>query len=67
MFYLKDEFEVDGCIDIDPRREEIAVITQEDLKFHPIHGLYTIKDSEMYITVALETTDNQVDFNRLVI
>lgn len=67
MFYLRNEFEKEGTIEIDPRKEEIVTITKQELKNHQIHGLFTLKNSDQYIQVALETSDNQIDFNQLTV
>lgn len=48
-----------------PEDSEIAVIRPDDMK---IHGLFINKfgyGKQNYILVALETEDNQIDFNSL--
>jgi hypothetical protein len=63
VFYLLDDFEKGGSIEIDPRRGPIARITQ----FHGqiIHGFFSKSQEDKFIYVAFETVDNQIDFNRL--
>lgn len=52
---------------LSPEESEIATIKPDDMK---IHGLFVNKfgaGSQRYTIVALETDDNQIDFNQLFI
>lgn len=67
LFPLVDDVEKGEFIQMRPPEEEVATITKEDLKDMKVHGLYINKAGERYIVVALETPDNQIDFNFLYI
>lgn len=67
LFTLVDDVEEGQEQRISPEESEIATIRPDDMK---IHGLFVNKfgaGSQRYIIVALETDDNQIDFNQLFI
>ena len=62
---MKDEVEEGEDIDfiLDPKT--IETISREKLGDMTIHGLYLMHQTSKSIMVALETVDNQIDFNLL--
>lgn len=65
MFHYEGEFELDGTITHQVKPEEIETITNDHLRDMRIHGLFLNHETSQSLIIALETVDNQVDFNLL--
>lgn len=66
LFTLVDDIEEGSVLTVNPEESEIAIIKPEDMN---IHGII-IKKNEAgipQIMIAMETLDNQIDFNILEI
>lgn len=61
-----DDFEPGSVNRIDPHSaNEVATIQPEDMKIHGILLNTNEETGDVYLLIALETLDNQIDFNLL--
>jgi hypothetical protein len=67
IFKYVGEFEKKGEIKINIKPEEIETISRDHLRDMKIHGIYMNHSTSKSLILALETVDNQVDFNQLII
>ncbi len=65
FFALEDDVEIGETITVDSNRLDIYTIGRDDLRDMPVHGLFSQSKDHKFIIVALETVENQIDFNQL--
>ncbi len=67
IFPLIDDVETGEDIKFRADLSQVATLTREQLRDMKIHGLFVNKVEDRHVIVALETVDNQIDFNQLFV
>lgn len=63
IFAMRDTVEKGEGIDFPLNLKTVETISRDQLRDMTIHGLYLMHQTSKSVMIALETVDNQIDFN----